>query len=536
MGGKPAARLTDPTAHGGVIMGPGVPTVMVGKMPAATLGDNHLCPMMTPGTPPIPHVGGPITLGSTGVFIGKKPAARMGDMAVCVGPPSSVIMGCPTVLIGEAGSGSQAGSAGSAQAATSASLKALKSVQPMEVKPPQSTPSQLHDIRLQFVDDAGKGLSGVTFLLADHEGGKTAAASDTEGGYHVGGYASAGQYDVTVQSLSDAAWSGSAKDGQNLTMRCAAPGFKDGQEALFQVDLWTQSDQIFGLGTVGATVKGEKIEAVWTFHESHLGPACSLSDSEPVSLQFVAHAGSLAAVSPRLDLGPAKGKYGTAVRAKLEEAWFEEGSDRILAARVPKLRLASRWLATHPGARLSIVLGKVGPENEANPDKALSQKRGMVLTSLLMGRSDLFLDRFARKVWTDKEAQAFLSELHDDQGVPWYAGDITGEWDDQTTARLNEFQRSTDQRETPGVEARFGLALFEILHGMAGKPTAQGSPPLVADNAPNLPDKTTLELYFWIRGKPPKSREFQDSPQSVRDEMDKCVIQDLTAEPGAYSS
>ena len=28
--------------------------------PAARVGDMHACPMQTPGTPPIPHVGGPI--------------------------------------------------------------------------------------------------------------------------------------------------------------------------------------------------------------------------------------------------------------------------------------------------------------------------------------------------------------------------------------------------------------------------------------------------------------------------------------------
>jgi uncharacterized Zn-binding protein involved in type VI secretion len=103
--GKPAARLGDMTAHGGTVTGPGCPTVLIGGMPAATMGDMHVCPMVTPGTPPIPHVGVPITLGSTGVLIGGKPAARMGDMAVCVGPPSSIILGCMTVLIGEAGGG-----------------------------------------------------------------------------------------------------------------------------------------------------------------------------------------------------------------------------------------------------------------------------------------------------------------------------------------------------------------------------------------------------------------------------------------------
>jgi uncharacterized Zn-binding protein involved in type VI secretion len=68
--------------------------------PAARAGDMHTCPMVTPGTPPIPHVGGPIPMGCPNVLIGGMPAARMGDTAICVGPPATVIMGSPTVLIG----------------------------------------------------------------------------------------------------------------------------------------------------------------------------------------------------------------------------------------------------------------------------------------------------------------------------------------------------------------------------------------------------------------------------------------------------
>jgi uncharacterized Zn-binding protein involved in type VI secretion len=69
--------------------------------PAARVGDLHICPMVTPGVPPIPHVGGPILPpGCINVLIGGQPAARMGDMAFCVGPPSSIIMGSPTVMIG----------------------------------------------------------------------------------------------------------------------------------------------------------------------------------------------------------------------------------------------------------------------------------------------------------------------------------------------------------------------------------------------------------------------------------------------------
>ncbi len=70
-------------------------------MPAARLGDMHVCPMVTPGVPPIPHVGGPILPPCCPtVLIGFMPAARVGDMCVCVGPPDVIAMGSFTVLIG----------------------------------------------------------------------------------------------------------------------------------------------------------------------------------------------------------------------------------------------------------------------------------------------------------------------------------------------------------------------------------------------------------------------------------------------------
>lgn len=69
--------------------------------PAARLTDLHACPMVTPGLPPIPHVGGPITgPGAATVLIGNLPAARVGDLAVCVGSPDAIATGSTTVLIG----------------------------------------------------------------------------------------------------------------------------------------------------------------------------------------------------------------------------------------------------------------------------------------------------------------------------------------------------------------------------------------------------------------------------------------------------
>ena len=68
--------------------------------PAARISDLHVCPMVTPGVPPIPHVGGPVAVGGPTVLIGGLPAARVGDMAICVGPPDTIAMGSMTVLIG----------------------------------------------------------------------------------------------------------------------------------------------------------------------------------------------------------------------------------------------------------------------------------------------------------------------------------------------------------------------------------------------------------------------------------------------------
>ncbi len=93
----PAARLTDMhtcpmvtglVPHvGGPIVGPGIPNVLICKIPAAVVGDMATC------------VGPPDTIakGSSTVMIGKKPAARIGDQTVHGGV---IVLGCPTVIIG----------------------------------------------------------------------------------------------------------------------------------------------------------------------------------------------------------------------------------------------------------------------------------------------------------------------------------------------------------------------------------------------------------------------------------------------------
>ena len=63
--------------------------------PAARLTDMHVCPMLTVL---VPHVGGPIAgPGAPTVLIGGLPAARMGDPC---GHGGTIVLGMPTVLIG----------------------------------------------------------------------------------------------------------------------------------------------------------------------------------------------------------------------------------------------------------------------------------------------------------------------------------------------------------------------------------------------------------------------------------------------------
>ena len=88
----PAARITDlhtcpvPTHVGGPVV-VGEPTVLIGYMPAARVGDQLIC---APG----PDV---VAQGENTVLIGSSPAARLGDPTVHGG---KIVVGCPTVLIG----------------------------------------------------------------------------------------------------------------------------------------------------------------------------------------------------------------------------------------------------------------------------------------------------------------------------------------------------------------------------------------------------------------------------------------------------
>lgn len=196
--GKPAARIGDMhvcpmvtvlVPHvGGPVVGPGCPTVLIGGMPAAVMGD-----MVTCTGPP-----DTIMLGSSGVMIGGKPAARMGDICAHGG---TIILGCFTVLIGETSSGGAGGGNASASAEGSSSGNASSITNSAQLVNALNNNALLNaasagdglapkssekDLTAQFtlIDDAGKAVSDVEYEIKTSDGalhsGKTDGSGKTE--------------------------------------------------------------------------------------------------------------------------------------------------------------------------------------------------------------------------------------------------------------------------------------------------------------------------------------------------------------------
>jgi len=101
----PAARLGDETAHGTPLApGPGSVNVIIGGQPAWRAEiDQHACPAVSiTGADGV----GSVMMGSPTVLINGMMACRMGDIVIekpglAMGPANPILMGCPTVMIGD---------------------------------------------------------------------------------------------------------------------------------------------------------------------------------------------------------------------------------------------------------------------------------------------------------------------------------------------------------------------------------------------------------------------------------------------------
>jgi uncharacterized Zn-binding protein involved in type VI secretion len=257
----PAARLTDQTAHGGVVTGPGCPTVLIGKMPAARLTDMQACPLVTPAPVPPPHATGPISApGVPTVLIGKMPAATMGDVTTCVGPPGAVAMGCMTVLIGTSGGGGGGGGGGGiTQVATAGAISAV-------VAAPGPAADGPHWFECQFVDTAGIPITEVRYELTDPSNNATTGILTGNGTVKRGGLPDPGQYRIQLYVVYNARWSTeAAKVGDQVELTADIEGYENGTPGLFRV--WERdcggADEL--VEEIDAEVNNGRLETKWEY-------------------------------------------------------------------------------------------------------------------------------------------------------------------------------------------------------------------------------------------------------------------------------
>jgi len=244
-----AARVGDSTAHGGVIMPPGAPLVMIGGKPAARVGDMHVCPMLNPGLPPPPHVGAAILPpGVPTVLIGGQPAACVGDMVTCSGPPDTIIPpGCPTVIIGMGGSGgggAGSGAKGGAQA-KSAAVKV----------------DDGHYLDVKFVDKGGKPITGVQYSVKTPDG--QLATGPLTGRIQMKGLQQ-GNCEIILKAFTKVAWSTKqAAVGDKVKLTAETAGIDNGEKAVLEIFVRDANFADRLLKTIESKVDGGKIQEDW---------------------------------------------------------------------------------------------------------------------------------------------------------------------------------------------------------------------------------------------------------------------------------
>jgi hypothetical protein len=193
------------------------------------------------------------------VLIGGMPAARMGDMCVCTGPPDSIALGCPTVLIGETAGGGGGGGGGAPASASAGAHAALVGEPGPEAEGP-------HWLDVQFVDSAGNPVTEVSYELTHVDGYKESGFLTGDAAIRRGGLPEAGNYTVKLFSVYNAKWStDSARVGDVVELSAEVEGYEDGTPARFEIyesDL-KGPDKVVALKK--SQVKSGKVENEWKY-------------------------------------------------------------------------------------------------------------------------------------------------------------------------------------------------------------------------------------------------------------------------------
>ncbi len=183
-------------------MGPGVPNVLIGKLPAAVVGDTATC------------VGPPdaIVKGSMGVMISGRPAARMGDTTAHGG---SIALGCPNVLIGDASPGAPPvvivpPFPGSVQARSSSSGQQGQSEKPEPAKTePKKAPEKekpVYSAEFELVGEDGKGVAMEKFRVTLPDGSVREGVTDLQGKIKIDDIETQGSCKISFPELDQDCW------------------------------------------------------------------------------------------------------------------------------------------------------------------------------------------------------------------------------------------------------------------------------------------------------------------------------------------
>jgi uncharacterized Zn-binding protein involved in type VI secretion len=211
--------------------------VIIGYMPAwRAMIDQHACPMVSiTGA----DGEGSVLIGSPTVLINNLMACRMGDIVVekpglALGPANPILMGCPTVLIGEVGMGSTipvrtgeammamssaiGGDAGStAQSLAKASQDAAATIplagqdalsQAIGVGPSQNSPTTTDQkvwVEIELLDESGKPVPNEPYRIELPDGSVTEGSTDDRGRARVDGI-DPGNCKISFPSLDKRSW------------------------------------------------------------------------------------------------------------------------------------------------------------------------------------------------------------------------------------------------------------------------------------------------------------------------------------------
>jgi hypothetical protein len=185
-------------------------------------------------------------------------------MAMCVGPPDVIALGCFTVLIGETMAGAAAAPGPVKVGLSSAAAAHFAAATALSDNKESSTKIE-HWVEFQFVDKAGKPVSGVPYKFTD-SGGKESKGVLKPDGRICRDALKAGQCKVQLYGVSNAKWSkDKAEVGEKVKLTADVEGFDNGKPALIEIYKRDIKGPDVLFKTIEIQVKNNNVEGEWEY-------------------------------------------------------------------------------------------------------------------------------------------------------------------------------------------------------------------------------------------------------------------------------